>query len=50
MKNKKDKLNEIYKQINLEYSNKGIVDEEKLKKDVELLNKQISGMKTVLIK
>ena len=31
MKNKKDKLNEIYKQINLEYSNKGIVDEEKIK-------------------
>lgn len=41
----KNKLNDIYNQIRSEYSNNGTINKEKLEKDVELISKQINGMK-----
>lgn len=41
----KDKLNSIYNEINAKYKTGESIDEEKIKQDVESLNKQINGMK-----
>lgn len=46
----KNKLNDIYEKINSEYSNNGTINEEKIKKDVELIDKQINGMKNSVTK
>ena len=46
----RNKLDNLYSEMNSKYNVAGTIDEEKIKKDVEVLNKQIMGMKLSLSK
>ena len=46
----RNKLDNLYSEMEGKYNKNGIINEEEMKKDVELLNKQIMGMKASLSK